>query len=329
MKIQLQSLLLTLPALFTLACDPADAQNDGLDEQEFAGDAVEANAIDDFTLTAQLTTAPLATAVAQHPAFAQFSQRADVRIGNVLTVKSKMTPQQLDTSYQIFEYCRDMSSQSCVDELSATTLSAPLTASEIQQRNALNTSFHLDQMSVPARTALLQSAQVAYIAAGGAKPPTSLVPSSFENGAVLCNTACKTSVLAGMGLAQAGMMARMSSTNPTESGDGSDGGGSSGFVGVLIEVGVAIGELLIKCWLNPDCYMFPETNPNNPPPACTDDGDCASNQYCWKGPLGVGVNECRNKKSNGTHCGNDSACLSGCCNFNAFGSKCDVPSKCN
>lgn len=326
MKFQFQSLLLTLPALFTLACDPPDAHDTALDESEFA----EEDVIDDVSVAISPTAAPLPATVAQHPAFAPLSQRAYVRIGNVLAVKSKWTPAKLETSYEILEYCRDMSSQSCVDELSATTLSAALTATEIQQRNALNASFHLDQMSVPDRTRLLQAAQAAHIAAGGAKPPLILVPSTFENGAVPCDAACKTNVLSKMGLAQAGMMARMTSTNPNESPDGDDdGGGSGGVIGVLIDVGIAIGGLIIPCWLDPDRYCWPEQNPNNPPPECNDNSDCASDEYCWEGPLGVGTNECRDKKVNGSKCGNDDACLSNCCNFNFFGSKCDVPSKCN
>ena len=54
-----------------------------------------------------------------------------------------------------------------------------------------------------------------------------------------------------------------------------------------------------------------------------------TDEYCWKGPLGIGENECRNQKADGKNCGNDDACLSGCCNFNLFGSECAVPNKCN
>ena len=43
----------------------------------------------------------------------------------------------------------------------------------------------------------------------------------------------------------------------------------------------------------------------------------------------IGENECRNQKADGKNCGNDDACLSGCCNFNLFGSECAVPNKCN
>lgn len=319
------ALFLTLPALFPLACDEFAAP-------EVDDDVVAAELDDDAPLVLDLTTpqssAPLPGQVAQHPAFAQFSQRGWQRIGNILAAKATMTEAELKATYAVFERCRDMSSQVCHDALAAGAFTTPLTATEVQLRNALNASFGLDAMNVPDRTALLRAAQDAYIAGGGAKPPLSLVPTTFEEGQVPCNAACQASVLAGMDLAHGGMLARMSSTNPYESDDGSDDAAAGGFIAILIGVAVAAGEAWIECWIKPDCHTWPEPN-DNPPPECNDNGDCDSDEYCWKGPLGIGENECRNKKSNGTKCGNDDACLSGCCNFNLFGSECAQPSKCN
>ncbi len=45
---------------------------------------------------------------------------------------------------------------------------------------------------------------------------------------------------------------------------------------------------------------------------------CAEDEYCWKGPLGIGKDECRAKKSQNRVCSSDDACLSGCCKFNAW-----------
>jgi hypothetical protein len=304
--------LLALPLAFSLACD------------DLPPGAVD---IDDDGVAVRDTT--LAAAIAQHTAFRQLSARAWVRLGNVLTAKSTLSAEQLEVQYARIERCRDMSSPICVEVLENLTLNAPQTQTELTLRDELNAVFHLDQLPVPERTVLLRDAQALYIAGGGTPPPLSLVPSTFESGAVTCDAGCKATVLDGLDTAHGGMLARLSSTDPYESGDGGDDGGSGGaWTEILIELAVAAGIAAIACLKDPDCYLPPFEFPPKDK-ECTDNGDCLDSEYCWKGPLGIGENECRDLKENGQNCGNDDACESGCCNFNLFGSECAVPSKCN
>lgn len=308
MTTKLRNLLIALPLSLSLACDDLPPDVDTIDDEVSDRDST------------------LAAAIAQHTAFRQLSARAWVRIGNVLTAKSTLNVEQLELQYARIERCRDMSSQVCLTVLENLTLDAPQTQTELSLRNELNAVFHLDQLPVPERTVLLREAQALYIAGGGAPPPLSLVPSTWENGAVTCDAGCKSTVLDGLDTAHGGMLARLASTDPNESGDGDGSGGTSPWVEILVEIAVAAGLAIIGCLKDPDCYMWPF---EQKPQECNDNGDCLDSQYCWKGPLGLGENECRDKKENGENCGNDDACESGCCNFNLFGSECAAPSKCN
>ena len=51
---------------------------------------------------------------------------------------------------------------------------------------------------------------------------------------------------------------------------------------------------------------------------CGDDEVCTDSEYCWKGVLGIGKDECRPKKAQGKVCSDDDHCQSGCCKLHAW-----------
>lgn len=51
---------------------------------------------------------------------------------------------------------------------------------------------------------------------------------------------------------------------------------------------------------------------------CLQDSDCAANQYCWTGVLGIGENECRPEKTQGSTCSRHGQCISGCCKLHVW-----------
>jgi hypothetical protein len=66
---------------------------------------------------------------------------------------------------------------------------------------------------------------------------------------------------------------------------------------------------------------------------CHDDADCASSEFCWTGVLGIGDNECRDKKEEGQTCSRHGQCESGCCKLhvwtNPFSKTCRPADKCD
>ena len=60
---------------------------------------------------------------------------------------------------------------------------------------------------------------------------------------------------------------------------------------------------------------------------------CEEDEYCWKGVLGIGADECRPKKAQGKVCSNHDKCLSGCCKYHfpshPVSKTCRPASKCN
>jgi|GEM_PF-1039111 len=66
---------------------------------------------------------------------------------------------------------------------------------------------------------------------------------------------------------------------------------------------------------------------------CGWDHDCATDEFCWKGVLGIGKNECRDKKAEGKVCARDGQCESDCCKYhlwsNPVSQVCRPSDKCN
>ena len=62
---------------------------------------------------------------------------------------------------------------------------------------------------------------------------------------------------------------------------------------------------------------------------CEQDSDCASDEWCDKGTLGVGQNECKPKKEEGQVCVRDSQCETDCCKFYWYFWQCRPSSKCD
>ncbi|MFQ5527042.1 MAG: Dickkopf N-terminal cysteine-rich domain-containing protein [Thermoanaerobaculia bacterium] len=61
---------------------------------------------------------------------------------------------------------------------------------------------------------------------------------------------------------------------------------------------------------------------------CTSDGHCDNDEYCDEGTLGIGENQCKNKKNEGTSCSRNNQCKSGCCKLFNFKVQCRPSSKC-
>lgn len=51
---------------------------------------------------------------------------------------------------------------------------------------------------------------------------------------------------------------------------------------------------------------------------CGGDDICDDDEYCWKGVLGIGADECRPKKNQGNTCANHGQCQSGCCKLHVW-----------
>lgn len=92
---------------------------------------------------------------------------------------------------------------------------------------------------------------------------------------------------------------------------------ATGGIGTLLCGAAALTELAITMAVadkNRDdcidvCYGL------NPDGECSDDWDCDDSEFCWKGPAGLGDNECRDKKELGQVCSRDGKCESGCCKY--------------
>lgn len=321
MKIKISSFLLTMPTMLTLAC--GDLPVEAFDADIEAVDASAAATLDAFTLTTeQHTNSALAAQVAAHPAFAALSYRAYLRVSDIVEVKAMMTAAELEASYSRLEHCRLVSSSLCTEELYASGVDPVINPTEIQLGQQLNNAFDLFSLTLTQRTLLFREAQLAYVAGGGQPPSLSLIPSTFASSTTVCDQSCKAQILKGLDDAHAGTMARMASE------DAGDEGGKHPW---WIEIIIAGGTLAVNCLFDPDCYLWPFEIKPGPEPECTHNGDCDSDEYCWKGPLGIGENECRDKKKVGDSCGNDDACKSDCCKFNLWdgGSTCRVASECN
>ncbi len=66
---------------------------------------------------------------------------------------------------------------------------------------------------------------------------------------------------------------------------------------------------------------------------CGDTQICSEDEYCWKGPFGIGADECRPKKAEGKTCSTHDHCDSGCCKLhvwsNPVSKTCRPANKCN
>lgn len=66
---------------------------------------------------------------------------------------------------------------------------------------------------------------------------------------------------------------------------------------------------------------------------CGEADICSDDEYCWKGPFGIGADECRPKKNEGQTCSNHGQCDSGCCKLhvwtNPVSKTCRPTNKCN
>ncbi|MBV1860004.1 MAG: hypothetical protein KUG77_16445 [Nannocystaceae bacterium] len=66
---------------------------------------------------------------------------------------------------------------------------------------------------------------------------------------------------------------------------------------------------------------------------CGEADICSDDEYCWKGPFGIGADECRPKKSESKTCSTHEHCDSGCCKLHAWtnpvSKTCRPANKCN
>ena len=66
---------------------------------------------------------------------------------------------------------------------------------------------------------------------------------------------------------------------------------------------------------------------------CRDDDDCDPTEWCYRGPLGIGDNECRPDKDIPETCSRDEKCLTGCCTYDFWqhpvSNTCNPAADCN
>lgn len=66
---------------------------------------------------------------------------------------------------------------------------------------------------------------------------------------------------------------------------------------------------------------------------CDKDADCMNNEFCWKGVVGIGKNECRPEKPQGDTCARHGQCTSNCCKLhlpsNLISKTCRPANACN
>lgn len=66
------------------------------------------------------------------------------------------------------------------------------------------------------------------------------------------------------------------------------------------------------------CDGAPPASNGNDLTLCGGDDLCEPDEYCWKGVLGIGKDECRPKNEQGDVCANDGQCLSDCCKLHVW-----------
>ncbi len=94
----------------------------------------------------------------------------------------------------------------------------------------------------------------------------------------------------------------------------------------LTVAGAALNSCLAAC----DGFVPPD---NGGGTLCGGDDLCDQDEYCWKGVLGFGKDECRAKKKQGSVCSNHDHCQSDCCKLhtwsNPVSKTCRPASACN
>ncbi|MCH9687058.1 MAG: hypothetical protein K0V04_36825 [Deltaproteobacteria bacterium] len=75
------------------------------------------------------------------------------------------------------------------------------------------------------------------------------------------------------------------------------------------------GVLLDQCIA--ECGGAPPVNNGGNPALCGGDS-CNQNEYCWKGVLGIGKDECRTKRGQGNVCSSHGQCQTNCCKYHTW-----------
>lgn len=314
---QLAILLLSAPTMLSLACGEGTVDSSGIEGFEQALEAPSDYAVEP---TSQASGA-LAAAVAQHPDFAQLSAYSWTRAGQIFGAYATLDADLLDEEYQRAALCQQHADPAgCYDELRGVDVTLGVSAAAAAAGQAIVSDLGLSGLSPNSRVALFLAAQDVHEASGGAGGSPALIPSVLGDG-IACDADCKDTLVDSLSVVHAGVLMAASTD------DGGDGGG--GIWVMVATAAIAVIDKYIECLFDPDCHPWPFTDPDQN--ECNDDGDCPNTQYCWKGPLGVGENECRDKKSVGEPCSRDGKCLSDCCKFNLwdFGSTCRAANECN
>ena len=295
-------------ALLLAACDQP------VDSPDFEADPeLNVSTVDRLVSDSEPTHSDTALAIAQHPQFPALSSFAWAGTVAYVGELAPLDHDLLEEEYERMDLCQQQESPlACHEDLSAVPLDPQVPAEVNAAGLAISDEFGLAALSPAARVGVLMEAQAYYVAAGGAGGDPDAIPGTFGDGSA-CDAACRQQVVDKLVPAQAGMMVLASTENGQQ---------------LALDAAKAIAVAWFTCLINPACDGWPFDNPDK---ECNDDGDCSNNQYCWKGPLGVGKNECRAKKSNGDPCSRGGKCMSGCCKFNLWdlGSTCRPANQCN
>lgn len=324
---RLSTLLLTIPTTLSLACGQVAVEPLGLEDEDFDPYTMdEADAeVASLVAAADVDMASLAQSIAAHPSYGSLSAFSWNRASQILGAYAPLDHELLEEESERLSLCQQHPSPgACYDQMSGVEVSFGLSPAAAAAGLQIEAQFDLAGMTMLDRVELFGAAEQAYISSGGPGGNAGMIPDTFADGTT-CDATCKGQMLDKLAIAQSGVMA-MASTG----GDGEGEGGGGGF---WLEIAIVVVSAWVTCILDPDCDGWPFDSNNN---ECTSDAGCPSDQYCWKGPLGIGDNECRDKKSVGEACSRDGKCLSGCCkvNLNPFsqwplGGSCRPAGQCN
>jgi hypothetical protein len=261
----------------------------------------------------------VAAELAEHTVFDALSMAAYRRLDRMHETFAALTPAQKTSVRNALTACDQGAPGPCADELALLGFTPSLSPQESTWMDELLADTDLASLDLKDRREAFIEAQQLRDAATGNASWDDLVPSTVDGQP--CGNACRTAFMAFFADPHADMLAAMSAfpssaawTNDAFAieGEGPVPIGDLATDGI-VAVAITAALVLISWCATHDC------TPESPQSECSDDHECNSDEYCHRGFLGVGINECRPARGSGASCGRDEECLSDCCKGGFFG----------
>lgn len=280
----------------------------------------------------------VAVELAEHPVFDGVSNAAYRRVDRVLETFGSLSAMQRTTVKNRLTACSGGDPKPCTDELALLGFNASLSSQESAWMSELLADTDLGQLDLEERReAFLEAQQLRDVATGHASWDD-LVPPIVDGQP--CGNACRAAFMAEFADPHADFLAAMSSFVSASAwqndafaigGAGqpapipTGGGGPPVDDGVISIAILAVLAIITYCAAHDCTPDAPEDQ------ECSHDNECDNDEYCHKGFLGAGRNECRPARSLDLSCGRDAECLSDCCKggFIGIGKECKPASECN